>query len=152
MASRKPKKGGRKKDRLPRRMFNRARGPAIPPGTQVVYEPDGREKMSEVLEELVEPYRDQAEGYDAFQKLLQLGVLAWNAALLPEDKRRAMVDDLLAAGFTRASAADLAEVRQFIEAMIRRKEELFAANRRAILSFELTDRGDDFYLAVASTL
>ncbi len=63
-----------------------------------------------------------------------------------------MVDDVLAAGFARASAADLAEVRQFIEAMIRRKEELFAANRRAILSFELTDRGDDFYLAVASSL
>ncbi len=133
-------------------MFNRARGTAIPPGTRVVYEPEGREKMSEVLEELVEPYRDQAEGYDAFKKLLQLGVLAWNAALLPEEKRQVMVDEILAAGFARASAADRAEVRQFIEAMIRRKEELFAANRRAIISFELTDRGDDFYISVASTL
>jgi hypothetical protein len=152
MASRKFKKDGRKKDRLPRRLFNRARGLKVPPGTQVVYEPEGREKMSEVLEDFVEPYRDQAESYDAFRKLLHLGVLAWNAALMPEGKRRAMIDDVLEAGLSRASAADRAAARQIVDALIRRKEELFAANRRAILSFELTDRGDDFYLSVASSL
>jgi hypothetical protein len=152
MASRKSKKGDRKKDRLPRRMFNRARGPAIPPGSRVVYEPEGREKMSAVLEEFVEPFRDMAESHDDFHKLLNLAVLAWNAALLPEDKRRAMVDDMLAAGFSRASAADRAFARQIIEAMIRRKEEHFATNRRAIVSFQLIDRGDDFHLSVASTL
>ena len=79
-------------------------------------------------------------------------MLAWNAALLPEDKRRAMVDEMLAAGFAGASAAVRPEARRIIEAMIRRKEEHFAANRRAIVSFQLTDRGDDFHLAVASTL
>ena len=36
--------------------------------------------------------------------------------------------------------------------MVRQKQEHFAANQRAIVSFELTDRGDDYYLAVASTL
>ena len=101
MASRKPRKADRKKDRLPRRLFNRARGPAIPPGTRVVYEPEGQEKMSAVLEDFVEPYRDMAETYDEFHNLLDLAMLAWNAALLPEDKRRAMVDDVLAAGFAR---------------------------------------------------
>jgi hypothetical protein len=39
-----------------------------------------------------------------------------------------------------------------VEALVRRKEELFAANRRALVSFELTDRGDDYHLTVASTL
>src|SRR3954466_15958242 len=48
MASRKPEKGKRKKDRLPRRLFKqKGRAPAIPPGSKVVYEPAGREKMSE---------------------------------------------------------------------------------------------------------
>ena len=77
-------------------------GPAIPPGTQVLYEPAGREKMSEVLEDFVEPYRDLADTDDAFRKLLNLGMLAWNAALMPEDQRRAMIDEMLAAGLSRS--------------------------------------------------
>jgi hypothetical protein len=86
------------------------------------------------------------------RKLLNLGTLAWNAALLPEDQRRARIDGTLAAGLSRASEADRAHARELVEALVRRKEELFAANRRAIVSFELADRGDDYHLTVASTL
>jgi hypothetical protein len=152
MASRKPKKDPRKRDRLPRRLFKRGQGPAIPPGSRVVYEPAGREKMSEVLEDFIEPYRELADTEDAFRKLLHLGMLAWNAALLPEGQRRAMIDEMLAAGLARASEADRARARELVEALVRRKEEHFATNRRAIVSFELTDRGDDYHLSVASTL
>jgi hypothetical protein len=164
----------RKKDRMPRRLFKQGRmpaippesqmrgpaippesqmrGPAIPPGSKVVYEPAGREKMSDVLEDFIEPYRDMADTEDAFRKLLTLALLAWNAALLPEDRRRAMIDETLGAGFSRASGADRSQAREFVEVMVRRKEEHFAANQRAIISFELTDTGDDYHLSVASTL
>jgi hypothetical protein len=152
MASRKPEKRGRKKDRMPRRLFKQGRGPAIPPGSKVVYEPAGREKMSEVLEDFVEPYRDLADTEDAFRKLLNLAVLAWNAALLPEGQRRAMIEETLEAGLSRASAADRAQARAFLKTLVRRKDEHFAANRRAIISFELTDTGDGYHLTVASTL
>jgi hypothetical protein len=109
----------------------------------VVYEAAGREKMSEVLEDFVEPYRELADTQDALRKLLNLGMLAWNAALLPEDQRQAIIDEILAAGLSRASEAERAQARELVEALVRRKEELFAANRRAIVSFELTHRGDD---------
>lgn len=161
MASRRPRKDHPGKDRLPRRLFRRARGPAIPPGTPVpavppgtrlVYEPAGHEKMSEVLEDFVEPYRDLADTDDALRKLLSLALVAWNAALLPEDQRRAMIDEMVEAGLSRGTEADRAQAREIIEMLVRRKEEHFAANRRAIVSFELTDRGDDYHLSVASTL
>jgi hypothetical protein len=153
MASRKPEKGKRKKDRLPRRLFKQhGRAPAIPAGSKVVYEPAGREKMSEVLDDFIEPYRDLADTGDAYRKLLNLGMLAWNAALLPEDQRRAMIAETLGAGLSRASEADRAQAREFIETLVRRKEEHFAANRRAMISFELTDTGTGYYLTVASTL
>jgi hypothetical protein len=152
MASRKPDKGRGKKDRLPKRLFKQRRGPAIPPGTNVVYEPAGREKMSEVLEDFIEPYKDMADTDDAFRKLLNLAVLAWNAALLREDQRRAMIDETLEVGLPGASEADRALAREFVEELVRRKEEHFAANRRAIYSFELTDTGDGYHLSVASTL
>src|SRR5579875_3884268 len=123
MASRKSGKG-----RLPKRLFKKARlqGPAIPPGTQVVYSPAGREKMSEVLEDLVEPYRGMALDAESFRRLLSLGVLAWNVALLPEDERWStidkMVDDLLPG----AGELDRSEVLAVIGALVRRKLEHFA--------------------------
>jgi hypothetical protein len=128
------------------------RGPAIPPGSRVVYEPAGREKMSEVLEDFIDPLRGMASTEDEFRKLLMLGSLAWNAALLPEDKRRAMIEETLGAGFSRAGEAERDAVREIVELLVRRKLEHFAANQRAIISFELTDTGDDFHLSVASTL
>ena len=137
---------------MPRRLFKQERGPAIPPGHKVVYEPAGLEKMSEVLEDFIEPYRDLADTEDAFRKLLNLGMLAWNAALLPEDQRRAIIDETLGAGLSRAFKSDRALAREFIETLVRRKEEHFAANRRAIMSFELTDTGAGYHLSVASTL
>lgn len=152
MARRKSRKDHRKRGGLPRRLFRRARGPAVPPGTRVVYEPAGREKMSGVLEDFVEPYRDATETLDDFRKLLSLASVAWNAALLPEGQRPAMIDQMVEAGFSRADESDRAWVRQLIESMVRRKQEHFAENRRAIVSFELTDTGDDYHLSVASTL
>jgi hypothetical protein len=152
MASQRSKKGNRNKDRLPKRLFKRDRGPAIPPGSRVVYEPTGREKMSETLEDFIEPYLEVADNEDTFRKLLNLGVLAWNAALLPEDQRRTAIDETLREGLPGSSKEHRAQAKALIEMLIRRKEERFAANQRAIISFELTDTGDGYHLTVASTL
>lgn len=152
MASRKREKGRRKRDRTPKRLFKRRPLEAIPSGTKVVYEPPGQEKMSEVLDDFVAPYSDLADTEDAYRKLLNLAVLAWNAALLPEDQRRAIIEETVDAGFPRASGPARAAAREFLETLIRRKLEHFAGNRRAILSFTLTETGDGYHLSVASTL
>jgi hypothetical protein len=161
MASRKPKKHRPGRDRLSRRLSKRLRGaayspavrnPAVPPGARVVYQPAGHEKMSEVLEDFVEPYRELADTEDAFRELLTLGIVAWNAALLPEDGWQAMTDEMFDAGFSHAPRADRARARELVELLVRRKLEHFAANQRAIISFELTDTGDSFHLSVISTL
>jgi hypothetical protein len=155
MASRRSKKDKRNKDRLPKRLFKRERAPAIPaipPGSRVLYEPTGREKMSEVLEDFIEPYQELTHNEDSFRKLLNLGILAWNAALLPEDQRQTAIDETLRAGLPGSSEADLAVAREFIETLVRRKLEQFAANQRVIISFELTDTGNGYHVMVASTL
>jgi hypothetical protein len=47
------------------------------------------EKMSEVLEQFVEPYWEELpDTADDFRKILTIGVAAWNAALLPEDEQK----------------------------------------------------------------
>jgi hypothetical protein len=148
MAARKGKKG----DRLPRRLFKQERAPTMPRRSRVVRTPAGQEKMSEVLEEFVAPYRDQTDSEDAFRALLHLGMLAWNAAMLPEDERQDVVEELLREGFSSAPKKVQAEAREIVENLIRRKQEHFAANQRPIVSFELTDTGSEYRLFVASAV
>ena len=82
---------------------------------------------------------------------LDMGVVAWNLALMPEEKREATLAEVLGAEDLGGTAADRTLVREMLMAMLRRKEEHFAENRRAIISYELVDRGHDFYLSVVST-
>ena len=153
MASRKSEKGGRKKDLVPKRLFKRKPGvPSFPPGTKVLYEPAGHEKMSEVLEDFIEPFQDLADNEDAYRKLLSLAMVAWNAALLPEDRQRAMIDKMIEVGLAKASRSDRIHTRKLVEIMVQRKQSLFVSNKRMIISFELTDTGSGYNLSVMSTL
>ncbi len=126
------------------------RGPFA--GRKFVASPPGMEKMSDVLEDFVEPYQDSIEGDDAYRKLLTVAVLAWNAALMPEDRQKAMIDDVLSKGLPPGSDDLVAGLRSIVEGMVKRKKAHFSSNRRAIISFELTDLGDQYNLSVASTL
>jgi hypothetical protein len=120
-------------------------------GIKYLVEPPGQEKMSEVLEAFIEPYMDQAVTGDALRKLLALGVLAWNAALVPDDRRRKMIDGALE-GLPKLPIDARTEVRALVNTMIERKEAFFPSNRRAIITFDLTDTGEGYHLSVASTL
>ncbi|MBC8462076.1 MAG: hypothetical protein H8D67_29255 [Deltaproteobacteria bacterium] len=50
---------------------------------EILYQPSGEVKMSEVIMDFIEPYREYANTYEAHRKLITLALLAWNAALLP---------------------------------------------------------------------
>ncbi|NJM48805.1 MAG: hypothetical protein HC860_23725 [Alkalinema sp. RU_4_3] len=114
--------------------------------------PSGEVKMSEVLEDFVEPYLEFVRNNHQQRKhLFGMAMTAWNLSLLPEDERELMLEkaikqatagtDLLKQGFS-----------AIIGSMITRKLDYFADNRRLIVNFELKDMGDGFQLLVASTL
>lgn len=142
MASRKP-------PRPPQRLFHRSARPAIPPGALVVSNPPGELKMSEILGDFVDPYLAEGFSEGDYRGMLRIGVLAWNAALLPPDRR---------AGFLAGIAAQEEQsldpaapiMTELVRDMIARKDELFAAIRRRIISFELTRTDQEYRLAVAS--
>jgi hypothetical protein len=118
--------------------------------SRVVIDPPRLEKMSDVLESFVEPWMTSDMTVDAYRRLLTLGMAAWNAALLPADKRAAFIDDL--AGSGKLSPASRTMFCSIIQEMIDRKQAFFAEITRAIISMELMDTGDEPYLSVASTL
>lgn len=104
-------------------------------------------RMSEVMDEFLDPYRDPAGTIDEYRKLLILGIMAWNLALLPESKRSRMFGEL-SAGFP-ADARVVGE--RIITELIVRKERDFPQHRRMILDFEVIDAGSHWDLSLVST-
>jgi hypothetical protein len=121
-------------------------------GGEIVFQPAGEEKMSEVLLALIGPYQDVASTYEDLQRLIPLGAVAWNAALLPEKARQKLLDETIEAGFSAFDPETRRELRNFLAALIERKERLFPNNKRFIVSYEVSRTKNSYHVSVASTL
>ena len=109
--------------------------------------PDGV-KMSDMLEAFVEPYRNDIDSKESYAGLLRIGMVAWNAALIPPAEREAGLGALL------ATLPDTfrAEATAMITELVARKDREFSQCRRAIVDFVLEDNGEEWHLSVASTV
>ncbi len=126
--------------RLEREVVN---GPLPPAG--VVIEPKGQAKMSDVLEQFVEPYLKFARTADEHRKLFNLAALAWNAALLPPGDREKMIAEVLSAQASRRTPGRLkADAKNIIDLLIARKLAHFADNTRRIIKVEMTETAGRF--------
>ncbi len=54
------------------------------------------QKISQLLLEFIEPYREYASNDDELDKLICMGILAWNVALMPKEARAAKVEEVAA--------------------------------------------------------
>jgi hypothetical protein len=110
-------------------------------------------KMSEVLEDFVEPYTDDTLNKHGLEMLFSMGVLAWNIALVPKEKRSEMVNEAFLSIMPNSDPDDIAFGKDLVEQLIDRKEKLFADNQRMIMNFELqyVSRGE-YHISVASTM
>lgn len=116
---------------------------------QVVDAPAGTAKMSDMLDELVEPFADEADTEGAYTNLITIGVIAWNTAVLPRDQ----LDESLAilkSNFPDKEDFDTAQGLLF--ELMKRKLELFPDEQRLVVDFSLTQENDSWHLQVASTL
>jgi hypothetical protein len=121
-------------------------------GHEVVVEPSGVAKMSEVLQAFVAPYLPLADTEDATRKLLALAVVAWNASFLTEEEQRKMVDDITSKVMPAATREDKEDFRELMSTLVERKRTRFSEYTRRIISFELMDTGRDYHLSVVSTM
>jgi len=149
----KKRRGGGQREQIgPDDMMRRVKE-TLPAGAKIVGPPSGQAKMSEVLGEFIEPYAEFAPTTDAYRKLVAIAAVAWNAALFPEERRQAMIEDVLEKGLRSGGyQGDLAEMKAIVRQMIDRKERYFSECKRMIISFEVVDTGDKYRLMVASTL
>jgi hypothetical protein len=117
---------------------------------EILYQPSGEVKMSEVIMDFIEPYREYANTYEAHRKLITLALLAWNAALLPENEQKAMVEKVV--GSLKLSKSDTEGMMNIVEEMIERKNKYFVDYTRTILDYQLSYAEEGFHLSVASML
>lgn len=128
------------------------KGPLGDKFSTIVTAPKGEVKMSEVLEEFVEPYLDFAQNRNHREKLFSIAMVAWNLAIMPENERQPMIDQVLKAGLKGNDPLAQQDTREIIDELIARKQKFFAKNKRYIIDFQLQDAGKRFHLSVASTL
>lgn len=152
MAKKKRKKRGQGQSRRQNALRAHARRakPNLPSDALLRIEPRGEQKMSEVLEAFVEPYFGLASTDNGHRVLLYIASLAWNAALFPEEKRQAMLNEVAKTGLPGFQGQAHEELLDMLKNMIARKHALFDENKRFILSVELTSAKGG-YLSVIST-
>lgn len=107
-----------------------------------------RVSTSQAFGAFVEPYAELADTEEAYLALLNLAMMAWNAALLPEEGREELLEEALGK-FPRGFREEGAQV---VRELMARKEQLFPENRHLILDFEIVDTGERGRLVAVSTM
>lgn len=118
----------------------------------MVFNPTEVNKMSDVLEEFIDPYIQATNGKSELENLLKIAVLTWNIALMPPEERQDAIDSILSEMASETDRKVLEDLQTVITDLIDRKDRYFSSCRRSITSFDLQDQGDGYFLSVASTL
>lgn len=106
-----------------------------------------QEKMSDVLEAFIDPYIDDAPNDETYRKLISLGVIAWNTALMDEETQAEAIAHLEEV----VPVKERGDFRHALAELMARKQQIFPHNQRRILDYQLTDLGSQWHLSVVST-
>jgi len=160
MKKKKPKDKIRRKNKIKKKQLEYARIPAesLNKITRRLTELTGVEhkfaqsatdvSMSDALLEYAEPFMDvvYTDDKEEYERAIMMAMLLWNAAILQEEGNDDSANRLL------EPLMEDTESKGVVEYMLRRKREMFPDVNRFILDYEVTDRGNDFHLSVASTM
>ena len=114
----------------------------------IVINPKGHEKMSDILMRFVDPYIDFSKPEEEQLKILSISALAWNVSILNTDAQIAQINKISLESFPENSQ----HIRNILNELVSRKNRYFADIKRYIIDFEYKDLGDNYHLTVASTL
>ncbi|MDQ3007043.1 MAG: hypothetical protein M3R47_16880 [Chloroflexota bacterium] len=117
--------------------------------TKTLVNPEGEVSISDAISKIITPYRDTAQDYESFHKLVTVACAAWNASVLPIAERESMLADMRKLMPDQQSREDFTAI---IKELMKRKNRLYPKVNRMIIQFKVTDRRNDFHIAVASTM
>lgn len=115
---------------------------------RIIPNPPGKEKMSEVILEYARPLLDPAETVEEQKKAVAMAIICWNISFIDPEERDAMIAQTFAETGEMLDSA----IREVIEFMLNRKEDLFAHNKRIVEDWIIKDRGRQLFFEVATNL
>ncbi len=117
--------------------------------TKTLVNPKGEVSISDAISKIIAPYRNAAQDYESFHKLVTVACAAWNASILPVAERESMLTDMRKLMPDQQSREDFTAI---AKDLMKRKNRLYPQVNRMIIQFKVTDRGNDFHIAIASTM
>ncbi|MFZ1039925.1 MAG: hypothetical protein WCA79_18055 [Anaerolineales bacterium] len=115
-----------------------------------LFNPKGEISMSDAISQLIEPYIDDAPNYNSFNNLVALACIAWNTSVLPDSQRNEALGKMV--DILPGKMEDRLEALALLTRLMDRKRKLFPNVTRVIMEHKVTDLGNDFHIAIASTL
>ena len=159
MAARKDKKARRlaRKRKVQRRtpfsgqqvLLKRVRASQHLPNAQVIVNPAGTEKMSEVILRFAAPFKDE-DGLVS-KAMIEMAIIIWNASFMPQDMQRKALADIINVLPSDASEARH-EMLLAVHMLLERKRQYFSHNKRVIVDYHITESAHSIHLDVVSTI
>lgn len=119
---------------------------------EVIVDSRGNEKMSAVLLKFLKPYLNTVNSLRDYKSLITLGIIAWNASLLPPEKQKEAVSIQLPKIVSKMPKNIKSDMMDIIKELMERKQKYFQGIRRLILEYTVEDKGENFDLSVVSSL
>ncbi len=119
---------------------------------QLVTNLKGEVKMSEVLEDFVDPYLHTVQRAQDFNSLIKLAILAWNCALRPKKEKKQIINERVKELGSKGDVLVRQDLTDFLNELITRKNNFFADNKRVIYEFNLQGSWPKMHISVASSL
>ncbi len=134
-------------------LVNRMREEGVLEEGRVGYRVKGGDKLSTKLIDFVAPFCEEDMAGERYKKLIVLAVVAWNACILPEAQREELLAQSIniMAGSGGGEQQRRKDAEETFALLMRRKEQYFADDKRFIVSYQLTETDEGYYLSVAST-
>jgi hypothetical protein len=117
--------------------------------TQVLVNPAGTEKMSEVILRFAEPLKDE-DGMVP-KALLEIAIIIWNASFMPQEMQRKALEDVVNV-IPKENLEARHEMFSMVNMLLERKQRYFSQNKRLIMDYHITESAHSIYLDVMSTV
>ena len=115
-----------------------------------LFNPKGEISMSDAISQIIEQYTTDAPDYNSFNNLVTFACIAWNTSVLPETQRNEALGKMV--DVIPGKMEDRLDTLALLTELMERKRKLFPNVTRMIMEYKVTDQGNNFHIAVASTM
>ncbi len=116
---------------------------------EIVVNPQGGDKISAAIIELIKPHQDMGDTLSAYEKLIATSCMAWNTANLPPSDENRHIQDFIKR-LPDMTVSVRFDMTAFIKELIERKKLLFPNDPRVIVRYKVTETNDEYNLAVVA--